>query len=54
MLDDQDIAVCNHCDCPRRLECRRYNPSILSAYNMEEMGKHFDCFIRKPDVKKEV
>jgi hypothetical protein len=54
MLDNQDLAVCNHCECPRRLECRRYNSSILSAYDMEQMGKFFDCFVKKYDVKKEV
>lgn len=45
--DNGDIAICNHCSCELKDDCRRYNKSILASYNFEYLRTCFDCFIKK-------
>ncbi len=46
-LDNKDITICNHCECDKRLDCKRYRPDILSLYDFEAISTSFDCFIKK-------
>jgi hypothetical protein len=49
-VDDGDFAVCNHCGCELKDDCRRYDMSILACYNFEYLKTCFDCFVKKEGI----